>query len=188
MDFELKYQLPVFVEFFCRYKFPDDKSHYNANVAFTYYTYAYHQLITYTETYVSLFKMSNPSNDEVLYISRKAWSYALSMYVMLRVALEALQHMRNMLGDKGQVIDSVQGVIDIANEVAKHPAFNSNQDSSAREPWSISVNGEFDIITWAEDGTSSILATRRPEGDFMIIHDYMESMAQKFLKEQKISA
>ena len=179
-----KYTTPDFFEFYASFRFPDEKSKHTADIALSYYIYARYQYFAYTETYDEFFKIENPNHSQVMEYLRKSWSFAFGMYGQLRTTIEALSRMRKMLGDN-QPIDkyfeeNISRLVNIMNDVVKHPMYKHSEPSEACEPQALSMNGEIDIITWSDKGESA-RETLYPGKDFMVIHDYLEYLAKKFL-------
>ena len=178
-----KYQLPQCLEFYSKYPFPDIKSKHTANIAISYYYLAYFQMLSLGDAYTTFFKEENPDQDEVMFHLRKSWSYAFGMYAMLRTTIEALNIMKKML-KYTIAVDDYQGeikrIIDIVNNIVKHPTYKHGVVSEACEPKALSMNGEIDIIFWSDSGHSSKIELD-PMKDFDIIHNYLEFIANRFL-------
>ena len=179
-----KYQLTNCIDFYGKYAFPDVKSKHTADVAISYYYYAYYQMMSLSTTYVAFFKEQNPSNDEVMHYLRQSWSYAFSMYAMLRTMLDALRIMRQMIGDTTPVDasyeENIKRIIDIANDIVKHPTYKVGVASEACEPLALSLNGEIDIIVWSNTGQSSKMELS-PMKDFEVVHNYAEYITARLL-------
>lgn len=180
-----KYATPDFLEFYARFQFPDEKSKHTADIARSYYIYAKYQYFAYVETYDEFFHIENPDHNQVMEHLRESWSFAFGMYGQLRTTIEALSRMRKMLGDS-QSIDryyeeNVSRLVNIMNDVVKHPMYKHSEPSEACEPQALSIGGEIDIINWSDKGESS-KETLDPRKDFMVIHDYLEYLAKKFLE------
>ncbi len=177
-----KYQVPKFLEFYASYAFPDAKSKHTADVALAYYHYAYYQMISFGETYTEFFEVDNPGNGEVMFYLRKSWSYAFGMYTLLRTTIEAINVMRKMIGDTNTVDTyyqkSIKEIIDIANDIVKHPTFKYGGVSEACEPQALSMNGEIDIVVWSDSGNPSKIELN-PMKDFYTITNYCEYIAEK---------
>lgn len=186
-----KYQIPLFVEFFSRFSFPDAKSKHTAEVAMSYYVFAYYQMIALSETYTLFFKKESPSSGEVAESLNKSWSHAFAMYALLRTCLEALSIMRKMLSDTDDVDEThaknVKKLIDIANDVVKHPTFKLEKMSEACEPQALSLNGEIDVVVWSELGYASKIEID-PIQDFYQVHNYIEYLSDRLLKADSASA
>ena len=183
-----KYKIPQFLEFYARYNFPDAKSKHTADVALSYYLYAYHQMISLSDTYTEFFKQENPPHDQVMFYLRKSWSYAFAMYALLRTALEALSIMRKMLKDTEPVSDyyqeNIERLINIANDIVKHPTYKHDEASEACEPQALSMNGEIDVVVWSDAGDASKIEIN-PMQDFYLVHNYLEYLAEKLLPASK---
>ena len=189
-DLVQKYSIPQFLEFYAGYKFPDQKSKHTADVALSYYLYAYHQMMSLSDSYTEFFKKENPTNSEVMYYMRKSWSYAFAMYALLRTMLEALSILRKMLSDAKAVdayyAENIKRVVDIANDIVKHPTFKHDRPSNACEPQALSLNGEIDIVIWSDAGDATKLELN-PMQDFYLVRNYLEYIAERFLKPTKIT-
>ncbi len=185
-----KYATPNFLEFYALFPFPDPKSKHTADLALSYYIYAEYQYFAYVNTYTKFFKIENPSHDEVMAHLRESWSFAFGMYGQLRTTIEALRGMRKMIGDKEPIDkyyeENISRLVDVMNDIVKHPMYKHSEPSEACEPQALSMNGEIDIITWSDEGESS-KETLDPGKDFMVIHDYLEYLAERLSGTKKTS-
>jgi len=185
MDIIPKYNLPQFIDFLTKYKFPDFKSKHTATAAMSYYLYAYHQFFSHTNNYVVFFKKRNPSHDQIMSSLRISWSYAFGMYVHLRTAMDSLHIMRQMILDTTPVDryyqQNIKRICDIANDMVKHPTFKYGLISEACEPQALEMNGEIDIVNWSENGQYTGKESINPSKDFDCVHDYMEYLGNRLL-------
>src|SRR5271157_4785599 len=127
MEMLPKYQLPGFIKFYSFYKFTDLKSKQTASLVLSYYDYAYHQMLSLSDTYAEFFKENTDEHHRVMFYLHKSWSYAFGMYALLRTTIEALSILRKMMGDMAPVStyyqENIKRIIDIANNIVKHPTF-----------------------------------------------------------------
>lgn len=175
------YQLPNYLEFLSKYRFPDDRSKHTAELAWAYYKFSYYQMLTLSKTCNNFFKIENPDHDTVMENLNKCWSYAYGMYALLRTTLDAIRIFRKMVNDKSshaRYYDDVKRIVDIANDVIKHPTFKPNQLSTGTLPISIMIGAEIDVVINSDDGTVKRMQID-PMKDFKIVRDYLNYIADK---------
>lgn len=172
-----KYQLPNFLEFLSKYKTTDDRAKHTLELVWSYYHFAYYQMISLNETSNLFFKEAPEGNEIITTYLHKSWSYAYGMYTLLRTTLESLSIFRKMISDI-KPVDSyyqkeVERVIFIANDIVKHPMFKHNIVSTGTQPIALSLNGLIDVAITSPNG-HTLKTEIDPIKDFEVIHNYIE--------------
>ena len=179
-----KYQLHNFQEFIAKNKLNSDRIKHTSELVWSYYHFAYYQMISLNESYNSFFKEAPEQNDIIISYLNKSWSYAYGMYALLRTTLEIMSTLRKMLEDTNPIDQyyeiEIKKIIDIANDVVKHPAFKHQIMSSGTQPIALSLNGEIDIVTISDLGTFEKKEIN-PMKDFETVRNYIEYISEKLL-------
>lgn len=178
-----KYQIPKFEEFKKTYSFEEkNELKFAAHIATMYHEFAYHQMISFCATNNEFFEKNLPDDDPVIntYLC-KAWSNVYSIYVLLRTVIEAVKKINEALLKKDVVEnpykDKIKEIVDIANDIVKHPMFNGD-NSSAYWPNSLGSGDEIDVQKWIDKTTPYSIIKIYPEKDFYIVCNYLEHTAE----------
>ncbi len=184
---EAKYQIPQFEKFKKAYSFGEGTDlKFAAAVASMYHEFAFYQMIDFCIGYEEFFKENLPASDPRINTSvHKAWSRAYSMYVLLRTTIEATQKINRALMREGDIESfhkqRIKDIAYIANDVIKHPMFNSTKSGSnesfAYWPASLSRDGGIDVYRWVNQSAPFVTMDLHPEEDFYTVCTYLEHVA-----------
>ena len=187
---EYKYKIPKFEEFRKIYNFRDKTElKFATHIAIVYHEFAYHQMMSFLETNNEFFEKNLSENDPAIntYLN-KAWSNAYSVYALLRTTIEATGKINEKLlevRDIGNTYkERIKEIVDIANNVVKHPMFNNSVNSSACLPASLTRGGGIGIQKWVGKIAPSSTMEIDPEKDFHTICGYLENVAELGLQER----
>ncbi len=184
-----KYQIPKFQVLSKEYDFKQKTDvKYASYIACMYYEFAYYQMLDFCSTTNKFFEEALPEDspliDTYLY---KSWSHAYSMYALLRTTIEAVRKVNKEFLSDAEVGDfykeKIKEIVDIANDVVKHPMFNNNgviDASYAYRPSALYRWDEIEIQQWSDQTTPSSSLTIAPEKDFYMIQNYLEHIADLF--------
>lgn len=176
------YQLPNYLDFLLNYRFQDSRSKQTAQSVLDYYRFAYYQMMNLSDTCDNFFNVQDPDHETMIEGMNKSWSYAYAMYALLRTSLEAMSIFRKMVNDQTVVNtyykNEIIRIIDIANDVVKHPTFKHNVFSTGTEVIGLMRGGDIEVAISSDDG-SIIRKEINPMKDFKIIRDYLNYIADK---------
>jgi len=179
-----KYKIPKFEAFELSYDFKSKiEIKFATHIAIMYHELAYHQMINFSDINNEFFEKNLPANDTAIdtYLY-KAWSSAYSVYALLRTTTEAVRKINKELLNETDIRDSyktrIKEIIDIANDMIKHPMFNDTDASCAYLPTGLGRGGEIDVQKWIDKTTPSSTIEIYPEKDFYTICNYLEHIAE----------
>ncbi len=189
-----KYKIIKFEDFKKSYDFGTNiELKFATHIAIMYYEFAYYQMINFCNTTDEFFKKNLPVDDPAIntYLY-EAWSNAYSVYVLLRTTIEAVKKVNKELLKDNNISDfykkRIKEIIDIANDIVKHPMFNNVANSCAYLPISLSLGGGIDIQKWVDKTTPSSNIEIDPEKDFYSVCNYFEYIAELISGKSNSSA
>lgn len=182
-----KYQIPKFQDIRSGYDFKKRTDlKYAAYIACLYYEFAYYQMLGFSDNNNQFFK-ENPEDAKIIdeYL-HKGWSGAYAMYALLRTVIEAVRKINKALVDENSISShyktAIKNIVDITNDVVKHPMFNDTTDpsdaSQAYRPVSLNIGGEIDIERWVDQASPSSTLEIDPFKDFVTVRNYLEHIAE----------
>ena len=174
----LKYQLPNFYEYVFKNKFPDERSKHTAEVVKRYYDLAYYQMLDLQRVCGEFFNIENPTNNQINEYLNRCWSHAYAMYSLLRTSTEALSIFRKMIGDRKLIDSGYQNelirIINIANNVVKHPMYKHGQLSEGAQAVSIDISCGIDVALQSDITGQITKMELNPMGDFYVTRNHIE--------------
>lgn len=185
-----KYSIPKFEEFKKSYNFGEKiEIRFATHIAIMYHEFAYHQMISFCNTNNEFFEKNLPNNDpEINTYLYKAWSNAYSVYVLIRTTIEAVRKINKELLNDVDINDiyknRIKEIVDVANDMIKHPMFNGTDKSCAYLPTGLSRGGEIDVQKWIDKTSPSLTIEIYPEKDFYTVCNYLEHIAELLLKKK----
>ena len=151
-----------------------------------YYEFAYYQILGFSDTYNKFFKEAPDDHDSIISYLNQSWSQAYAIYALLRTCIEAIRKINKGLLSENQISDHykyrIKEIIDITNDIIKHPMFNNTNDSSdtsiAYRPISLDIGGEIDVERWIDQSSPSDTLKISPMRDFETVQNYIKHIAQ----------
>ncbi len=150
-----------------------------AYTAALYYEFAFYQMMAFSIITSEMFEKEPPENSpEFTTYLYRAWSHAYAMYALLRTTIEAARNINDKLSlDVGDYYRTrVKEIIDIANDIVKHPVFNG-EGSYAHRPLSLYRWGDIEFQKWTDQTSPSSQINISLEKDFYSIQNYLEHVA-----------
>lgn len=175
-------ELVSYLEFLHKNKLPEGQKKHTCELVRMYHKLAYHQYLIFNESFSIYFAKESPTRIESDFYLHQAFSSAFSMYSLLRTSLEALRTFRKMMGNTTVVNEAdtqnIKRIIDIANDIVKHPMFKHKEISTGAEPVGFSSEGIVSVAIFSPNGSVS-KKDLDPKKDFEIVRNYLDGTFKK---------
>ncbi len=179
-----KYTIPNFEDIRHNYNFKDRIDlKYASYIACLYYEFAYYRMLGFSDIRSRFFKENLPDNNLINNYLNQSWSEAYSVYALLRTSIEAVRKINKGLLNENLINSyyktKIKNIINITNDIIKHPMFNdASGQSQAYRPISLDIGGNIDIERWIDKTTPSSTLSISPMEDFEAVKNYLEHIAE----------
>jgi hypothetical protein len=181
-----KYQIPNFQNIRFHYDFGERVDlQFASMIACLYYEFAYYRMLGFSDICNKNFQDNTNDNRARNTYLNQSWSEAYAMYALLRTCIEAVRKINKELISENKIEsyykDRIKNIVDITNDVIKHPMFNDINDpkdaSQAFRPNGLDIGGNIDVERWIDHNTPSSILTISPMQDFEAVKSYLEHIA-----------